>query len=129
MKLIQTFLLFALYLPLTLMATELESDLLKPIVGDRGESIGAEVIDVTKENETTTIELKVPVDDLENYQAEIVIEGNKSSKNATVIQSPQRIYDQQSEEVGLRFTVKGLSKFQFKVQLKESDPEDKLKTQ
>lgn len=65
---------FLCCLPIPALAQDLESDLLEAKTGSLGKNLGAEVINIIEENKTTTVEVKIPVDDLENYQVIVVIE-------------------------------------------------------
>ena len=107
---------------------KLVTDWLKATPESKEERLQSEVIEVTQEeNDVIAVDVAIPVDDLEEYETVVVIakmpeKKKKPEGNAITLVKPLKwLHNDENEPYGLRFYVKGIEGFEFRIQLSQSD--------
>lgn len=96
----------------------LTSDWLNAITGSSGEKINVEVINIQQVDDTTIIDIKIPIDNLESYETiEIIDKNNK--KPAKLTQKPRQLVDENEVPYGIRFRIKQFPGFEFRIELRD----------
>ena len=106
----------------------LVTDWLKATPESKEARLQSEVIEVTHEDDDIiAVDVAIPVDDLEEYETVVVIgkmpeKKKKPEFNAITLVKPLKwLHDDENEPYGLRFYVKGVEGFEFRIQLSQSD--------
>jgi len=100
----------------------LETDWLDTEVGSTGEVLGAKVIDVENipESDTTIIEIKVPVNNPENFEGVEVI-GKKTRQPIKQQSEAEWFKNYEDGAYGLRLHLKKSSNFEFRIKLIDNE--------
>lgn len=116
---LQPVLLLLIFYSVQLSAEEnLTSDWLHATTGSSGEIINAEVVNIQQIDDTTVIDIKIPIDDLESYETVEIID--KNTKNpAKLTQKPRQLIDENEKPYGIRFQLKRIPGFEFRIQLRD----------
>lgn len=106
----------------------IETDWLTASPGSTGSLFGAEVIDVNEGEEgLTSVDVRIPVDELEDYETVVVIghpkERGQSPKEELIrlVELPSLLHDDLNEPYGIRFFVRGIPGFEFRLQMRVMD--------
>ena len=116
---LQPVLLLLIFYSVQLSAEEnLTSDWLHATTGSSGEIINAEVVNIQQIDDTTVIDIKIPIDNLESYETVEIID--KNTKNpAKLTQKPRQLLDENEKTYGIRFQLKRIPGFEFRIQLRD----------
>lgn len=103
--------------------SELESDWLNAKSGSKESLIDAEVINVTNEEDRTMVDVNMDVSDIDNIESIVVI-GKRPEKPDQIfklVQPVEWLHIDENKPYGLRFYVKGIKDFEFRIQMKIAD--------
>lgn len=116
---LQSILLLLFFSSVQLSAEEnLTSDWLNAATGSAGEIINAEVVNIQQVDDTTVIDIKILIDDLASYETIEIIDKN-TKKPAKLTQKPRQLIDENEEPYGVRFQIKRIPGFEFRIELRD----------
>ena len=102
-------------------SNEIMTDWLEATTGDKGQTLGAEVIKVRQDGETIIVDVDIPIADLENYE-QVLIVGKKTNNPIQLVQEP-KLLREDDNAYGIRFQIKRLPGFEFRLRLSDSNKE------
>lgn len=102
-------------------SNEIMTDWLGATKGNKGQTFGAEVIKVRQDGETIIVDVDIPIADLENYETVLIV-GKKTNNLIQLVQEPKLLRDDDNA-YGIRFQVKRLPGFEFRLRLSDSNEE------
>lgn len=97
---------------------ELKTDWLKTVEGSAGNVLSAEVLKVTDKNDVTVVDVGFPEKHLKNYRL-AVAEDRLTGKKIIQTKAPDLLKDEKDKPYGLRFHLKKVPGFEFRVSLYE----------
>lgn len=100
---------------------KINTDWLQATPGDTGKTLGAEVINVEQDGDLITIDVDIPIEDLEHYET-IEIFGKNATSPVLLEQKP-KLLREDGAAYGIRFQMKRIPGFEFRLRLSDSSDE------